>query len=161
MPGGNENRQVTRVKATGSVNDEPDSKDAEVTQATKTALGAMVDGMRPLVKDQVQESDSSDDDDDDDDEKKKKRKKKTGKKTTKKVKTEEPKEKTPEEKLKEEAELKAANANNIFTVIETYFETVWVSCVLLWEAKEERKEVNKIIRSLGTSALSVILPLKP
>ena len=128
MPGGNENKQVTCVRAGGSVNDnEESSKTPEELQACKTALAAMVEGMRPLQKaagNDKSESSNSSDDDDDDEKKKKKRKSNSGKKQSKKVKKEhEVKEKTPEEKQKEEEEMKATNANNTFLVLETFFET--------------------------------------
>ena len=54
MSGGNENKQKTVVRGSGTVNEDMDpenQKTPEVLEATKSALGSMVDGMRPLTKD--------------------------------------------------------------------------------------------------------------
>ena len=117
MSGGNENKQKTVVRGRGTVNEDMDpenQKTPEVLAATKSALGSMVDGMRPLTKDRQKSSDSSESDSDGDGKKKKKGKgkNKKAKKNKKGDKDQDgpdgdKKEKTEEEKRKEEEEQKA------------------------------------------------------
>lgn len=102
MSGGSENKQKTVVRGSGSVNEEDPEhpKNPEVVAATKNALGAMVEGMRPLVRDTEASSESGG-------KRRKKKGKGQGNNRTPKPKPENSEKKTPEELKKEEEEQKA------------------------------------------------------